>query len=207
MQDGGQNSGIDKKRRHFLTATATVVGGVGALATVVPFVSALSPSAKTKAIGGPVEADISGLKPGEMQIEKWRGKPVWILRRSEESVAELSGMSDMLRDPDSEVEQQPEYAKNEYRSVKPEYLVVVGLCTHLGCSPKYRTKDDSEGLGADWKGGFFCPCHGSKFDLAGRVYKGVPAPANLVVPKYQFINETIILIGDDAGGNDLVASS
>jgi len=142
-----------------------------------------------------------------MQIEKWRGKPVWILRRSEESVAELSGMSDMLRDPDSEVEQQPEYAKNEYRSVKPEYLVVVGLCTHLGCSPKYRTKDDSEGLGADWKGGFFCPCHGSKFDLAGRVYKGVPAPANLVVPKYQFINETIILIGDDAGGNDLGASS
>ncbi len=207
MQDGGQSGDIDKKRRHFLTAAATVVGGAGALATAIPFVSALSPSAKTKAIGGPVEADISGLKPGEMQIEKWRGKPVWILRRSEESVAELSGMSDMLRDPDSEVEQQPEYAKNEYRSVKPEYLVVVGLCTHLGCSPKYRTKDDSEGLGADWKGGFFCPCHGSKFDLAGRVYKGVPAPANLVVPKYQFINETIILIGDDAGGNDLVASS
>lgn len=207
MQDGAQSGDIDKKRRHFLTAAATVVGGAGALATAIPFVSALSPSAKTKAIGGPVEADISGLKPGEMQIEKWRGKPVWILRRSEESVAELSGMSDMLRDPDSEVEQQPEYAKNEYRSVKPEYLVVVGLCTHLGCSPKYRTKDDSEGLGADWKGGFFCPCHGSKFDLAGRVYKGVPAPANLVVPKYQFINETIILIGDDAGGNDLVASS
>lgn len=207
MQDGGQSGDIDKKRRHFLTAAATVVGGAGALATAIPFVSALSPSAKTKAIGGPVEADISGLKPGEIQIEKWRGKPVWILRRSEESVAELSGMSDMLRDPDSEVEQQPEYAKNEYRSVKPEYLVVVGLCTHLGCSPKYRTKDDSEGLGADWKGGFFCPCHGSKFDLAGRVYKGVPAPANLVVPKYQFINETIILIGDDAGGNDLVASS
>jgi len=207
MQDGGQSGDIDKKRRHFLTAAATVVGGAGALATAIPFVSALSPSAKTKAIGGPIEADISGLKPGEMQIEKWRGKPVWILRRSEESVAELSGMSDMLRDPDSEVEQQPEYAKNEYRSVKPEYLVVVGLCTHLGCSPKYRTKDDSEGLGADWKGGFFCPCHGSKFDLAGRVYKGVPAPANLVVPKYQFINETIILIGDDAGGNDLGASS
>ena len=207
MQDGGQSGDIDKRRRHFLTAAATVVGGAGALATAIPFVSALSPSAKTKAIGGPVEADISGLKPGEMQIEKWRGKPVWILRRSEESVAELSGMSDMLRDPDSEVEQQPEYAKNEYRSVKPEYLVVVGLCTHLGCSPKYRTKDDSEGLGADWKGGFFCPCHGSKFDLAGRVYKGVPAPANLVVPKYQFINETIILIGDDAGGNDLGASS
>lgn len=207
MQDGAQSGDIDKKRRHFLTAAATVVGGAGALATAIPFVSALSPSAKTKAIGGPIEVDISGMKPGERKTVKWRGKPVWILRRSEESVAELSGMSDMLRDPDSEVEQQPEYAKNEYRSVKPEYLVVVGLCTHLGCSPKYRTKDDSEGLGADWKGGFFCPCHGSKFDLAGRVYKGVPAPANLVVPKYQFINETIILIGDDAGGNDLVASS
>ncbi|MCH8845459.1 MAG: ubiquinol-cytochrome c reductase iron-sulfur subunit [Proteobacteria bacterium] len=207
MQDGGQSGDIDKKRRHFLTAAATVVGGAGALATAIPFVSALSPSAKTKAIGGPVEADISGLKPGEMQIEKWRGKPVWILRRSEESVAELSGMSDMLRDPDSEVEQQPEYAKNEYRSVKPEYLVVVGLCTHLGCSPKYRTKDDSEGLGADWKGGFFCPCHGSKFDLAGRVYKGVPAPANLMVPKYQFISESIILIGEDSVGNDAGASS
>ena len=195
MQDGG----IDKKRRHFLTAAATIVGGVGALATAVPFVSALSPSAKTKAIGGPVEVDIGGLKPGEIKIKKWRGKPVWILRRSEASLADLTDMADKLRDPDSDVEQQPAYAKNDYRSVNPEYLVVIGLCTHLGCSPKYLARnDDTHDFGADWKGGFFCPCHGSKFDLAGRVFKGVPAPANLVVPKYQFISESKILIGDDA---------
>jgi len=202
MQDGG----IDKKRRHFLTAAATVVGVVGPLATAVTFVSTLSPSAKTKATGGAVEADVSGLKPGEMQIEKWRGKPVWILRRSDESIAELAEMADVLRDPESDVEQQPEYAKNSHRSVNPEYLVVVGLCTHLGCSPKYRSKDDGEGFGADWKGGFFCPCHGSTFDLAGRVFKGVPAPANLLVPKYQFISETKILIGDDTGSDQEVSS-
>ena len=188
MQDGDQNGDIDKKRRHFLTAAATVVGGAGALATAVPFVSALSPSAKTKAIGGPVEVDIGGMEPGEMKIEKWRGKPVWILRRSEESLADLTDMADTLRDPDSEVDQQPAYAKNDHRSINPEYLVVVGLCTHLGCSPKYIAKDDENDLGADWKGGFFCPCHGTRFDLAGRVFKGFPAPTNLVVPKYQFIS-------------------
>jgi len=209
MQDDGQNNGIDKKRRHFLTAAATVVGGAGVLATAIPFMSALSPSAKTKAIGGPIEVDISGLRPGERMVEKWRGKPVWILRRSEESLAELSRMTDILRDPDSEVEQQPDYAKNGHRSVNPEYLVVIGLCTHLGCSPNYLARNEAHDFGADWKGGFFCPCHGSKFDLAGRVYKGVPAPANLVVPKYQFISESKILIGDDAAGddNDLGASS
>ena len=203
MQDGG----IDKKRRHFLTAAATVVGGAGVLATAIPFVSTLSPSAKTKAVGGPIEVDISGLKLGERMVEKWRGKPVWILRRSEESLADLSGMTDILRDPESEVEQQPEYAKNEYRSVNPEYLVVIGLCTHLGCSPNYLTRNEANDFGADWKGGFFCPCHGSKFDLAGRVYKGVPAPTNLVVPKYQFISKSKILIGDDSVGNGTGASS
>jgi ubiquinol-cytochrome c reductase iron-sulfur subunit len=202
-----QDNGIDKKRRHFLTAAATVVGGAGALATAIPFVSTLSPSAKTKAIGGPVEVDISKLKPGERMVEKWRGKPVWILRRSKESVADLSEMSDILRDPESDVEQQPEYAKNSYRSINPEYLVVVGLCTHLGCSPNYLASGEENDFGADWKGGFFCPCHGSKFDLAGRVYKGVPAPANLVVPKYQFISETTILIGDDSGSGELGANS
>lgn len=203
MQDGG----IDKKRRHFLTAAATVVGGAGVLATAIPFVSTLSPSAKTKAVGGPIEVDISGLKLGERMVEKWRGKPVWILRRSEESLADLSGMTDILRDPESEVEQQPEYAKNEYRSVNPEYLVVIGLCTHLGCSPNYLARNEANDFGADWKGGFFCPCHGSKFDLAGRVYKGVPAPDNLVVPKYQFISKSKILIGDDSVGNGTGASS
>ncbi len=203
MQDGG----IDKKRRHFLTAAATVVGGAGVLATAIPIVSTLSPSAKTKAVGGPVEVDISGLKLGERMVEKWRGKPVWILRRSEESLADLSGMTDILRDPESEVEQQPEYAKNEHRSVNPEYLVVIGLCTHLGCSPNYLARNEANDFGADWKGGFFCPCHGSKFDLAGRVYKGEPAPANLVVPKYQFISKSKILIGDDSVGNGTGTSS
>ncbi len=207
MQDDGQNNGIDKKRRHFLTAAATIVGGAGVLATAIPFVSTLSPSAKTKAVGGPIEVDISGLKLGERMVEKWRGKPVWILRRSEESVADLSGMTDILRDPESEAEQQPEYAKNGHRSVNPEYLVVIGLCTHLGCSPNYLARNEAHDLGADWKGGFFCPCHGSKFDLAGRVYKGVPAPANLVVPKYQFISKSKILIGDDSVGNGTGASS
>ncbi len=207
MQDDGQNNGIDKKRRHFLTAAATIVGGAGVLATAIPFVSTLSPSAKTKAVGGPIEVDISSLKPGERMVEKWRGKPVWILRRSEKSVADLSGMTDILRDPDSEVEQQPEYAKNGHRSVNPEYLVVIGLCTHLGCSPNYLARNDTHDFGADWKGGFFCPCHGSKFDLAGRVFKGVPAPANLVVPRYQFISKSKILIGDDSVSNGTGASS
>lgn len=193
MQDGG----IDKKRRHILTAAATVVGGAGVMATAVPFVSTLSPSARTKSIGGPVEVDISSLKPGERITVKWRGKPVWILRRSEESLAELGEMTDVLRDPHSEIEQQPTYAKNDYRSIKPEFLVVIGLCTHLGCSPNYLSRDDENDFGSDWKGGFFCPCHGSKFDLAGRVFKGVPAPANLVVPKYEFISDSKILIGQD----------
>ncbi|MEE8233828.1 MAG: ubiquinol-cytochrome c reductase iron-sulfur subunit, partial [Gammaproteobacteria bacterium] len=130
-----------------------------------------------------------------------------ILRRSEESLADLSGMTDILRDPESEIEQQPEYAKNEHRSVNPEYLVVIGLCTHLGCSPNYLARNEANDFGADWKGGFFCPCHGSKFDLAGRVYKGEPAPANLVVPKYQFISKSKILIGDDSVGNGTGASS
>ena len=191
--------GVDKKRRRFLTAAATVVGGAGAVATAIPFISTLSPSAKAKAIGGPIEIEVGDMQPGEKRTYKWRGKPVWILRRSEEALASLTEIEEQLSDPDSEVEQQPAYTQNSYRSIKPEYLVVIGLCTHLGCSPKYRTKDDREGLGEDWKGGFFCPCHGSRFDLAGRVYKGVPAPANLVVPKYKFISDTRILVGDDSG--------
>ncbi len=199
-----QDDGIDKKRRRFLTAAATVVGGAGVVATAIPFVSTLVPSAKTKAIGGPVKVDVSELKPGEKKTIKWRGKPVWILRRSEEAVSDLANMADVLRDPQSNVEQQPAYAKNNYRSVDPKYLVVIGLCTHLGCAPNYLAKSDaSHDFGEDWKGGFFCPCHGSKFDLAGRVFKGVPAPANLVVPKHQFISDTIILIGDDSGNTGI----
>ena len=195
--DTQKNNAVSMKRRRFLTAVATVIGGSGLIATAVPFVSTLSPSAKTKAIGGPIEVDVSPLKPGERKVVKWRGKPIWILRRHIESLDALEGLRDQLRDPDSDVEQQPEYAKNSYRSVNKEFLVVVGLCTHLGCSPNYQPKDESHNLGLDWQGGFFCPCHGSKFDLAGRVFKDVPAPANLFVPKYQFISDSVLLIGDD----------
>lgn len=193
-----QNGEIDLHRRRFLTTAATVVGGVGVAATSIPFISSMTPSAKTKAIGAPVEVDISELKTGEKMTVKWQGKPVWILRRSETSLDELESLDTELRDPESNVDQQPPYARNEYRSIKPEYLVVIGLCTHLGCSPNYFP-EDTEGLGSDWKGGFLCPCHGSRFDLAGRVFKGVPAPTNLVVPPYKFLSDTHILIGEDSG--------
>jgi ubiquinol-cytochrome c reductase iron-sulfur subunit len=195
MQDGE----IDKQRRRFLTTAATVVGGMGVVATTIPFISTMTPSAKTRAIGGPVEVDISALKPGERVTVKWQGKPVWIIRRDDKTLSDLQTLNSEVRDPLSDVNQQPPYAKNEYRSINPEYLVVIGLCTHLGCSPNYFPADDQQDLGADWKGGFFCPCHGSRFDLAGRVYKGVPAPSNLVVPPHRFISDTRILIGDDSG--------
>jgi ubiquinol-cytochrome c reductase iron-sulfur subunit len=193
--------GIDVNRRRFLTTTASVVGGAGAVATTIPFISTLSPSAKTKAIGAPVEVEIGDIQPGGLKIAQWQGKPVWILRRPKSALDGISELNSEVDDPDSEVEQQPEYAKNEYRSVKPEYLIVIGLCTHLGCSPTYVNREDggSHNLGSDWKGGFFCPCHGSKFDMAGRVYKGVPAPTNLVVPRHMYLSETKVLIGDDSG--------
>jgi ubiquinol-cytochrome c reductase iron-sulfur subunit len=197
MHDGE----IDKQRRRFLTTAATVVGGAGFAASAVPFISTMSPSAKTRATGGPVEVDISELKPGQRMTVKWQGKPVWIIRRDEKILSELETLDSEVRDPQSDVDQQPPYAKNEYRSIKPEYLVVIGLCTHLGCSPIYFPAEDQTDLGPDWKGGFFCPCHGSRFDLAGRVYKGVPAPANLVVPRYRFVTDNRILIGDDSGAS------
>lgn len=196
------DDGVNLRRRRFLTTTACVAGGVGALAAAVPFVSTLTPSARTKAIGAPIEVDISDLQPGERKVVKWRGKPVWILRRSDETVAALASLDETVRDPESEARQQPSYARNRHRSQKSEYLIVLGICTHLGCSPLYVRKDEGEAhqLGGDWQGGFFCPCHGSRFDLAGRVYKGVPAPANLVVPPYQYLSDARVLIGDDSGG-------
>jgi len=197
MHDGE----IDKHRRRFLTTAATVVGGAGVAASAVPFISTMTPSAKTKAIGGPVEVDISDLKPGQRQIVKWQGKPVWIIRRDDKILSDLETLNAEVRDPQSDVDQQPPYAKNTYRSRKPEFLVVIGLCTHLGCSPNYFTAEDQQDLGPDWKGGFFCPCHGSRFDLAGRVYKSVPAPTNLVVPPYRFVTDNRILIGDDSGAS------
>lgn len=199
--DSIQGNRVNKKRRHFLTAMATVIGGIGAVATAVPFISTLSPSAKTKAVGGPVEVDISGLRDGEKTTVKWRGKPVFILHRSDEAIKDLATMGEQLDDPESSADKQPEYARNEHRSINPQYLIVIGLCTHLGCSPKHVSSSDKHSFGADWKGGFVCPCHGSRFDLAGRVFKNVPAPSNLEVPKYQFISENVILIGDDSASS------
>jgi len=194
---------IDKDRRRFLITTTAGVGTVGAIGAALPFVLSLQPSERAKAIGAPIEVDISKLEPGQRIIETWRGQPVWVMRRTEETLKDLESMGDFLRDPKSDVhrEQQPPYAKNIARAIKPEYLVIIGVCTHLGCSPTYLPKDTPSTLGGEWKGGFFCPCHGSKFDLAGRVFKGVPAPSNMVVPPYHYLTDTLILVGEDGDAN------
>lgn len=186
------SDGIDKSRRRFLTGATTVVGAVGVGFVAVPFFASWNPSARAKSAGAPVEANISKLEAGQQIIVKWQGKPVWIVRRDEEALATLKKIEPELRDIMSDESIQPEYAKNEHRSIKPEYLVVVGICTHLGCSPTYRPE-----ITADWMGGFFCPCHGSKFDFAGRVYSGVPAPTNLEIPPHRFVAESVVLIGED----------
>ena len=191
-----ENKKVDKERRRFLTAGATVVGGVGAATATWPFVASMNPSERAKAIGAPVRVDISKLKEGEIMREKWRGKPVWIVRRSKEMLEYLKEVEGQLRDPESEISMQPKYAKNWHRSSKLEYLVLVGICTHLGCSPAFRPEISPDDLGSLWKGGFFCACHGSRFDLAGRVYKNVPAPKNLEVPPYRFADDTTIVIGE-----------
>ena len=182
----------DSNRRRFLTAATVVVGAVGTVATVVPFIASWNPSARARTAGAPVVADISKLEPGQLVIVKWRGKPVWVVRRDDKALATLSKVTDQLRDPASEESAQPDYARNEYRSRKPEYLIMEGICTHLGCSPTYKPE-----ITADFEGGFFCPCHGSKFDFAGRVYQGVPAPLNLPVPPHYYISDGVILIGED----------
>lgn len=193
--------GVDLGKRRFLTATATVVGGAGVVAAAVPFVQYMNPSDRAKAAGAPVEADVSKMEPGQLITKKWRGKPIWIVRRTDKMLDSLKTLNDRLADPDStkNPDQQPPYATNEFRSIKPEYLVAVGICTHLGCSPTYRPEVAPADLGSDWKGGFFCPCHGSRFDLAGRVYAGVPAQDNLVIPPYRYLSDTLILIGEDKG--------
>lgn len=189
---------VNLGRRRFLTATSVVVGGVGVAYAVVPFISSWAPSARAQAAGAPVEVDISKLEPGARIIVEWRGKPVWVVRRTEKMLKALPLNDDRLRDPKSQQDQQPAYAQNEYRSIKPEILVLVGICTHLGCSPTYRPEFAPEDLGPDWHGGFFCPCHGSIYDMAGRVYQGVPAPLNLVVPPYKFLSDTRVLVGEDS---------
>jgi ubiquinol-cytochrome c reductase iron-sulfur subunit len=188
---------MDSSRRSLLVATSAA-GGVAAVATAVPFVGSLTPSERAKAAGAPVEADISKLQPGDMMTVEWRGKPVWILRRTPEMLESLKKTDALVSDPGSERPMQPEYAKNEYRSIKPEYLVVIGICTHLGCSPSSKFKTGAEsGVAEDWTGGFLCPCHGSTFDLAGRVYKSKPAPDNLVIPPYKYLSDAKIIVGED----------
>lgn len=191
--------GVDKSKRRFLTAATTVVGGVGVAFVAVPFLKSWNPNAKAKAAGAPVEVDFSKLQPGQQMTVLWRKKPVWIVRRTKETLANLATNRDQLADPDSTVPQQPEYIKGDARAINPEYLVAVGICTHLGCSPTYRPELAPADLGADWKGGFFCPCHGSKFDLSGRVFAGVPAPTNLVIPPYKYLSDTSLIVGVDEG--------
>lgn len=195
------SNSIDTGKRRFLTAAASVVGGAGAIAVAIPFVASVAPSAKAEAAGAPVSVNISQLEVGQLLTVEWRGKPVWIYRRSQTVLEALPTLADELRDPNSQVaSQQPEYCQNETRSIRDEVMVLVGICTHLGCSPTYRPELAPEDLGEAWKGGFFCPCHGSKFDLAGRVYDGVPAPINLEVPQYHFQGDNTVIIGETAKG-------
>ena len=194
---------LDAAKRRFLVTVTSVAGGIATAASAVPFVASMLPSERAKAAGAPVEADISNLAPGEKITVEWRGQPVWIVRRTKEMLDAVQASDDKVADPKSARkpdELTPVYARNEYRSVKPEVLVVVGICSHLGCSPQDKFKSGAEAFAQDWKGGFYCPCHGSLFDLAGRVYKNKPAPDNLKVPPYKYLSETKILIGDDTKG-------
>lgn len=191
---------VDCGRRRLIVATAAV-GGVGAVATLVPFMSSMLPSERAKAAGAPVEVDISKLESGQMITVEWRGKPVWIINRTAEMLGTLAKLTEAIADPQSKEEMQPEYCKNESRSIKSEILVVVGICTHLGCSPSAKFKHGAEeGMSGDWLGGFLCPCHGSTFDFAGRVFKSKPAPTNLEVPPHMYLSDTRILIGEDKKG-------
>ena len=184
-------------RRKFLTNMTQVMGGVGGLFALIPFLSSMSPSERAKSAGAPIEIDVSSLQPGSYKVVEWRGKPVWVVRRTKKMIDDTLEDDDVLRDPKSMEEHQPTYTQNKYRSINPEYLVLLGVCTHLGCSPLYKPNPKSKELGLDWTGGFFCPCHGSKFDLSGRVHKGVPAPYNLEVPPYYFASDTRIVVGED----------
>jgi ubiquinol-cytochrome c reductase iron-sulfur subunit len=191
---------VNEGRRRFLTAATSVVGAAGAVGVAVPFLGSWNPSAKARAAGAPVKINLAKIQPGEMITEEWRGKPVYIIRRTEEALTGIHKLDDIVSDPTSEKPQQPEYAHNEFRSIRKEFMIMLGVCTHLGCAPQFRPDVGAKDLGGDaWQGGFFCPCHGSKFDLAGRVYKGVPAPLNLEVPPHSYESDTstIVTIGVD----------
>lgn len=192
---------MDPTRRRFLTGATTVVGGAGLLAGIVPFVSSMSVSARAQAAGAPVEADISRLEPGQRVTYEWRGKPVWVVRRTDRMMATLEKLEPRLADPDSSASEQPPYCENPARAREDRrnVLVMVGICTHLGCSPSYFPEPGGE-LGSDWLGGFFCPCHGSRYDISGRVFEGQPAPKNMPIPPYMYVSENVLLIGDDKRG-------
>jgi ubiquinol-cytochrome c reductase iron-sulfur subunit len=189
---------VNDGRRHFLVVATTATGLAGAAFTAVPFLASWKPSARAQALGAPVEQDISKLESGALMKVNWRGQAIYIVRRTPQMLATLSETEGKLRDPDSEESLQPAYAKNDTRALRPEFLVLVGVCTHLGCAPISRFQPQDPELGADWPGGFYCPCHGSRFDLAGRVFKDVPAPTNLTVPPHRFVNDGMIQIGVDA---------
>lgn len=191
------NKEINQGRRRFLTLATAGAGGLAAVGVATPFLASFFPSEKAKAAGAAVEIDISKIEAGQMLTAEWRGKPIWVVNRTEQQLKDLPGLDGQLADPKSEAEQQPAYCQNETRAIKPEYWVAVGICTHLGCSPTYRPDIAPADLGADWKGGFFCPCHGSKFDIAGRVFKGVPAPTNLVIPPHKYLDDNTLLVGED----------
>ncbi|BEV73325.1 MULTISPECIES: ubiquinol-cytochrome c reductase iron-sulfur subunit [unclassified Paludibacterium] len=188
---------VDAGRRRFLTVATSAVGGVAVAGVATPFVLSFLPSERAKAAGAPVEVDISKIEPGQMVNVEWQGKPVWLLSRTPTQVANLAKLDDQMADPTSDMDQQPEYCKNRHRSIKPGLLVTVGICTHLGCSPTFRPDLAPADLGPDWLGGFYCPCHGSKYDLAARVYKSMPAPKNLLIPPHKYLSDTRILVGDD----------
>jgi ubiquinol-cytochrome c reductase iron-sulfur subunit len=190
----------DQGKRRFLVGATSVVGGIGVAAAATPFVLALWPSERAKAAGAPVEVDVAKLEPGQKIDVEWRGKVVWLINRTKPMLESLPKLNPVLADPDSNVPQQPPYCKNIHRSIKDAMFVCVGICTHLGCSPTFRPEVGPADLGPDWLGGFFCPCHQSKFDLAGRVFRGVPAPLNLVIPPYKYLSDTKIVIGDDGKG-------
>lgn len=193
------NQKVDQSRRNLVVATS-VVGTAASIGAAIPFVASMLPSERAKAAGAPVEVDFSRLAPGEVGIFEWRGKPVWVIRRTKAMLDSLKAVTASLTDPTSRSSIQPEYAKNDQRAIKPEVMVVEGVCTHLGCSPQLKTAEAKAEMGADWEGGFYCACHGSKFDFAGRVYKGAPAPTNLTVPPHTFLSDSTLLIGDDKKG-------
>lgn len=187
---------VNRGRRRLVVATS-VVGGAAGLGAAAPFVASLLPSERARAAGAPVEVDLTRISPGEMAVVEWRGKPVWVIRRTQEMLASLKAAEPRLSDPQSKASEQPKYAENEYRSQKPDVMVMEGVCTHLGCSPQLKAAEAKGEMGADWVGGFYCPCHGSKFDLAGRVFRGAPAPTNLKIPPYSFVSEGKLVIGED----------